>query len=156
MGRQRGRTHCRSRRRRSGLRLYSPPGSLEHIIGRAVSSDREPASRLEPRQSVGDIPGRQCVPVRVQPRQPGVSFPVYSSFLPLPADLKPTTQYSWDAGIQRQLTRPWFASATYLGTKIVNQLSAEELNPALNLAFGPCRLYDATIGTDRDNPPCTT
>lgn len=99
-------------------------------------------------------PGGNAFPYVFNPDNP--SFPVYSSFLPLPSDLKPTTQYSWDAGIQRQLTRRWFASATYLGTKIVNMLNAEEMNPALNLGFGPCRLYDATIGAERDYPVCTT
>ena len=41
-----------------------------------------------------------------------------------------------------------FASAAYLGSKIVHQIQAEEQNPALNLGFGPCTLYDATIGAD--------
>jgi hypothetical protein len=99
-------------------------------------------------------PGGNAFPYVFNPNNP--SFPVYSSFLPLPPDLKPTTQYSWDAGIQRQLTRRWFASATYLGTKITHMLNAEEMNPALNLGFGPCTLYDATIGATRDYPVCTT
>ena len=99
-------------------------------------------------------PGGNAFPYVFNPSNP--SFPVYSSFLPLPPDLTPTAQYSWDAGLQRQLTRRWFASATYLGTKIVHQLNAEEANPALNLGFGPCRLYDATIGAERDYPVCTT
>ena len=99
-------------------------------------------------------PGGNAFPYVFNPNNP--SFPVYSSFLPLPADLKPTAQYSWDAGIQRQLTRRWFASATYLGTKITHMLNAEEMNPALNLGFGPCTLYDATIGATRDYPVCTT
>jgi Carboxypeptidase regulatory-like domain len=99
-------------------------------------------------------PGGNVFPYEFNPANP--SFPVYSSFLPLPSDLKPTEQYSWDAGVQRQLTRRWFASATYLGTKIVNMLNAEEMNPALNLGFGPCTLYDATIGANRDYPVCTT
>jgi len=99
-------------------------------------------------------PGGNPFPYRFDPNNP--AFPVYTSFLPLPADLQPTTQYSWDAGIQRQLTRRWFASATYLGTKITHQLNAEEQNPALNLGFGPCTLYDATIGADRAYPVCTT
>jgi hypothetical protein len=30
------------------------------------------------------------------------------------------------------------------------------MNPALNLGFGPCRLFDATIGAERDYPVCTT
>ena len=99
-------------------------------------------------------PGGNAFPYVFNPSDP--SFPVYSSFLPLPSDLEPTTQYSWDAGIQRQVTRRWFASATYLGTKITHQLNAEEMNPALNLGFGPCRLFDATIGAERDYPVCTT
>jgi hypothetical protein len=99
-------------------------------------------------------PGGNVFPYEFNAANP--SFPVYSSFLPLPSDLKPTEQYSWDMGIQRQLTRRWFASATYLGTKIVNMLNAEEMNPALNLGFGPCTLYDATIGANRDYPVCTT
>jgi hypothetical protein len=99
-------------------------------------------------------PGGNAFPYVFDQANP--SFPVYSSFLPLPSDLKPTAQYSWDAGIQRQLTRRWFASATYLGSKVLHQLNAEEMNPALNLGFGPCRLYDATIGAERDYPVCTT
>ena len=93
---------------------------------------------------MGHLPGRQPIPYSYDPNNP--AFPVYSSFLPLPPDLKPTTQYSWDITLQRQITSRWFASASYLGTKIVNQLIAEEQNPALNLGFGPCTLYDATIG----------
>jgi len=98
-------------------------------------------------------PGGNPFPYRYDPNNP--AFPVYSSFLPLPADLEPTTQYSWDASMQRQITPRWFASATYVGTKIVNQIVPEEQNPALNLGFGPCTLYDATIGGDRFYPVCT-
>ncbi len=99
-------------------------------------------------------PGGNPFPYRYDPNNP--AFPVYTSFLPLPSDLKPTTQYSWDASIQHQISSRWFASATYLGTKIVNTIQAEEQNPALNLGFGPCTLYDATIGADRAYPVCTT
>jgi Carboxypeptidase regulatory-like domain len=99
-------------------------------------------------------PGGNQFPYTYDPNNP--AFPVYSSFLPLPADLKPTTQYSWDITLQRQITSRWFATASYLGSKIVNQLIAEEQNPALNLGFGPCTLYDATIRADRFYPVCTT
>ena len=98
-------------------------------------------------------PGGNPFPYRYDANNP--AFPAYSSFLPLPADLKPTTQYSWNAGVQHQITPQWFASATYLGTKIVNQMLGEEQNPSLNLGFGPCTLYDATIGGDRFYPVCT-
>jgi hypothetical protein len=99
-------------------------------------------------------PGGNPFPYTYDPANP--AFPVYSSFLPLPSDLDPTTQFSWDASVQHQITPRWFASATYLGTKIVNQITAEEQNPALNLGFGPCTLFDATIGADRFYPVCTT
>jgi hypothetical protein len=83
-------------------------------------------------------------------------FPIYSSFLPIPADLKPMTQYSWNFGYQRQLSRRLFASATYIGSKVNHLFTAEEQNPALNLGFGPCTLYDAAIGAERSYPVCTT
>jgi hypothetical protein len=98
-------------------------------------------------------PGGNPFPYRYDPNNP--QFPVYSSFLPLPSDLKPTTQYSWDVSVQRQITPRWFASASYLGTKIDHILNAEEQNPALNLGFGPCSLWDATIGAERFYPVCT-
>jgi hypothetical protein len=68
----------------------------------------------------------------------------YGSYLPVPADLEPTTQYSWNLGVQRQMSRQLFASATYIGSRIVNLMNAIELNPALNLGFGPCTLQTAT------------
>jgi hypothetical protein len=111
-----------------------------------------PGARLD--NPWATYPGGNPFPYQYDSNNP--AFPVYTSFLPLPSDLKPTTQYSWDAGIQRQITARWFASATYLGTKITHQLNAEEQNPALNLGFGPCTLYDATIGAERFYPVCTT
>ena len=74
-------------------------------------------------------PGGNPFPYLYDPANPG--FPPFGSFLPFPPDLKPTTQYSWNASIQRQITDQWFASATYIGTRIDNLLMAEEQNPAL-------------------------
>ena len=56
---------------------------------------------------------RQPVPVPYDARNP--VFPAYGSYLPLPSNLNPTTQYSWNVGVQRQMTPSWFASATYIG-----------------------------------------
>ena len=71
-------------------------------------------------------------------------FAPYGSYLPLPADLKPTTQYSWNLGMQRQLSDKLFASATYIGSRITNLMNAVELNPGMNLGFGPCTLQTPT------------
>jgi hypothetical protein len=112
---------------------------------------------LPPGASLDDpwagYPGGNPFPFTYNQANP--QFPVYSSFLPLPADLEPTRQLSWNVGIQQQITPRLFASATYLGTKIDNQIQAEEQNPALNLGFGPCTLYDATINGPRSYPVCT-
>jgi hypothetical protein len=80
-------------------------------------------------------------------------FAPYGSYLPLPADLKPTTQYSWNLGVQRQVSSTVFASATYIGSRIVNLMNAIELNPALNLGFGPCTLQTPTGAVSY--PTCT-
>jgi hypothetical protein len=100
-----------------------------------------------------NYPGGDPFPYTYDSTNP--QFPAYSSFLPLAPDLKPTTQYSWSATLQQQVTPRWFASATYLGNRIVNQLVAEEQNPALNLGFGPCALYDAHRGAFVNYPVCT-
>jgi Carboxypeptidase regulatory-like domain len=71
-------------------------------------------------------------------------FAPYGSYLPLPPDLKPTTQYSWNLGVQRQLTNGLFASATYIGSRILNLMNAVELNPGMNLGFGACTLQTPT------------
>jgi hypothetical protein len=68
----------------------------------------------------------------------------YGSYLPLPADLKPTNQYSWNLGVQRQLSDKFFASATYIGSRITNLMNSVELNPGMNLGFGPCTLQTPT------------
>ncbi len=81
-------------------------------------------------------------------------FAPYGSYLPVPPDMSTTTQYSWNAGLQRQITNRWFASATYVGTRIVNQMTAVELNPALNMGFGPCTLR--TVSGPLSYPVCTT
>jgi len=56
-------------------------------------------------------------------------FPAFSSYLPVPPDLKTTVQYSWNFGLQRQISSNWFGSATYLGTHIAHLWNAVELNP---------------------------
>jgi len=52
------------------------------------------------------------------------------SFLPVPSNMRTHAQYSWNLGVQRQITPSWFASATYIGTHIIHIWNAVELNPA--------------------------
>jgi len=54
----------------------------------------------------------------------------YGAYLPVPPDMKTTTQYTWNFGVQRQVTGNLFASATYVGTHLTHVWNAIELNPA--------------------------
>ncbi len=64
-------------------------------------------------------------------------FAPYGTYLPVPPDLRTPEQYSWNFGVQRQITPGWFASATYLGTHLIHVWNAVELNPAQYIA-GNC------------------
>src|SRR6266581_1017792 len=77
-------------------------------------------------------------------------YAAYGTYLPVPPDMKTTAQYSWNLGIQRQITPRLFGSATYVGSKLTHVWSAIELNPGQYipgtcvagqyglLATGPC------------------
>jgi hypothetical protein len=95
-------------------------------------------------------PGGNPFPYSYNPANP--AFPAYGSYLPLPADLEPTTQYSWNIGIQHQITARWFASGSYIGSKIVNQIAAEEQNPGL---FIPGNCQAGQYGLTAPGP-CST
>jgi hypothetical protein len=71
-------------------------------------------------------------------------FAPYGGYLPVPSDMKTHVQYSWNLGIQHQMTPDLFVSGTYVGTHIIHIWNAIELNPAQNLGFGPCTLTTAT------------
>jgi Carboxypeptidase regulatory-like domain len=77
--------------------------------------------------SNGSVTGKTPYPFNFDPKNP--LFPDFGTYLPVPPNLKTTGQYSWNVGVQRQITPNWFASATYLGTHIVHLWNAVELNP---------------------------
>jgi len=85
-----------------------------------------------------NYPGGNPFPYNYNPASP--VFPSnlpYQSFLPIPANLKTTEQYSWNFGIQRQFTPNIFASATYVGSELAHLWTGVDLNPAL-LVPGNC------------------
>ena len=75
-----------------------------------------------------NYPGGNPFPFNYDKKNP--VFTPYGTYLPIPADMKTTTQYSWNAGIQRQVTPDLFISATYVGMHIIHIQNALELNPA--------------------------
>jgi hypothetical protein len=60
-------------------------------------------------------------------------------------------QYSWNLGIQRQITQSLFASATYVGSHIIHVWNAVELNPAV-YEPGTCAAGDFGL---KAAGPCT-
>jgi hypothetical protein len=73
-------------------------------------------------------PGGNPFPFNYDKNNP--AFTPYGTYLPIPEDMKSTTQYSWNFGIQRQATSDLFVAATYVGTHIIHVQNALELNPA--------------------------
>ena len=77
------------------------------------------------------IIGGNPFPYQFNPKNPVFpTSPAYQGFFPIPPDLRTTEQYSWNLGIQRQLTASLFASATYVGTQLIHTWSSIDLNPA--------------------------
>lgn len=78
-----------------------------------------------------NVPGGNPFPYNFNPKTPQFpSFPLYQGFYPIPENLRSTEQYSWNFGIQRQITPSLFASATYVGTHLIHTWTAIDLNPA--------------------------
>ncbi|MEQ1948102.1 MAG: carboxypeptidase regulatory-like domain-containing protein [Bryobacteraceae bacterium] len=73
--------------------------------------------------------GRTPFPFNYDPKNP--VFAPFGTYLPVPPSLRNTMQYSWNFGVQRQITPNLFASATYLGTHIIHLWNAVELNPGV-------------------------
>ncbi|MBP1623753.1 MAG: TonB-dependent receptor [Acidobacteria bacterium] len=77
-------------------------------------------------------PAGNPFPYEFDPNNPvWPSTPDYQGFYPIPSNLKTTVQYSWNLGIQRQVTKALFVSATYAGSHLIHTWTAIELNPGM-------------------------
>jgi hypothetical protein len=72
-------------------------------------------------------PGGDPFPYNSTP--PIGKFPVGAVYVPVPPNIKTTKVYSWNAGIQRQLTSRWFTSASYVGSHTIHLWDNVEYNP---------------------------
>ncbi|MEQ1947011.1 MAG: carboxypeptidase-like regulatory domain-containing protein [Bryobacteraceae bacterium] len=123
------------------------------------------STTLKPTLSLDNpFPGGSPFPYSFNPTNP--SYPTAATapclvstcpptFLPVPANMKTHKQYSWNLGIQRQVTQSLFVSATYMGTHIIHIWNAVELNPAQyipgNCAAGQYGLRSAGACTQASN-----
>jgi hypothetical protein len=65
---------------------------------------------------------------------PNVPFIFNGQYLAQDPNAKATTVYTWNFGIQRQLTGNWLVSATYLGTQSIHLWTQFQQNPAVIVA----------------------
>ena len=77
--------------------------------------------------SNGAVSGKTPYPFNFSATSP--LFPDFGTYLPVPPNLRTTAQYSWNIGVQHQMSSKLFLSATYLGTHIIHLWNSVELNP---------------------------
>jgi Carboxypeptidase regulatory-like domain len=83
-------------------------------------------------------------PFPYSPDRSTARFTAGGSYGPVPPDIRSTEVYSWNLAVQRQFTRDWFASVSYVGSQAIHMWTLVELNPAIFLGTAPCTLNTAT------------
>ena len=73
-----------------------------------------------------NLPGGNFFPVAFSPNAP---FTPSGTYVAVQPDLKATTVYSWNLSLQRQVTKDWLVSATYLGNETAHLWTSYQLNP---------------------------
>jgi Carboxypeptidase regulatory-like domain len=112
----------------------------------------------------GSYQGGNPFPYSYNPQNPVFPTLPYQGFLPVEPNLKTSAQYSWNLGVQRQVTPGLFVSATYVGTEIAHLWTGVDLNPAIWLPgkpviaspstaaqFGQCAALQANCGGSAEN-----
>ena len=79
-------------------------------------------------------PGGNFFPVAFSANAP---FTKAGTFVAVQPDLKATTVYSWNLGIQRQVAKDWVVSATYMGTETDHLWVTYQLNPGALIPGAP-------------------
>ncbi len=111
-----------------------------------------------------NYPGGNPYPYSFNLQNPVFPTLPYQGFLPIDPNLKTSAQYSWNLGIQRQVTQRLFVSGTYVGTEIAHVWTGVDLNPAIWLPgkpvianpssaaqFGQCAALQANCGGSAEN-----
>lgn len=77
-----------------------------------------------------NYPGGNPFPGVAPPPQ-DAAFPVQGLYTVLPQNLHTTSVTQWNASYQRQFSKDWLVSVSYLGNKTTHLYSAQELNPGI-------------------------
>jgi len=84
-----------------------------------------------------NYPGGNPYPYNYNPKSPVFPPLPYQGFLPIDPNLRTSAQYNWNFGIQRQVTKNFFVSGTYVGNEIAHIWTGVDLNPAIWLPGKP-------------------
>jgi len=55
-------------------------------------------------------------------------FYPFSTFQPIPENLRTPKVYNWNLAVQRQITKQWFVAGSYVGSNAIHLLTSIELN----------------------------
>jgi len=79
------------------------------------------------------------------------TFPAFASFVTDNFNWKPTWVNQFNFGVQRQFGKDWLLSANYVGNTVSHLITEGQINPALFLGTGACKLPNGT-----SYPTCST
>ena len=79
-------------------------------------------------------------------------LPRFQGLIVIPPNLQTPQQYSWNLGVQRQITPNLFASATYIGSHLIHLISAVDLNAAQFAPGATTANVDARRLLEQTNP----
>jgi hypothetical protein len=90
-------------------------------------------------------------PFPLKPIDTNAAFPSYGNYFSILDNDKKPTRNMWSLSAQRQIAADWLISATYIGSEQYHLWDDLELNPAIYIPGGPCKLSDGNTYN-----PCST
>jgi len=90
-------------------------------------------------------------PFPLKPIDANATFPSFGNYFSILDNNKKPTRNMWSLSVQKQVATDWLVSATYIGSEQYKLWSDKEINPAVYIPGGPCRLADGNTYN-----PCST
>src|SRR4029077_6027921 len=109
--------------------VNTPPGGLDNLLQ--------------------GYPGGNPFPLK--PIDANAAFPSFGNYFSILDNDKKTTRNMWSLSAQRQVAADWLIAATYIGSEQYHLWDDLELNPAIYIPGGPCKLSDGNTYN-----PCST
>ncbi len=76
-------------------------------------------------------PGGNPYPKPFPPTAENAFFPVSGSYFVVPTNLRQAYSQTWNLSVEKQFLKDWSFTASYLGTRVQNNSSGNEQNPAV-------------------------